>query len=91
MFLDGVWPVRQQPQLAGDFDYVILGDNCASKEYGITDSQILGVLTSLRRNGKELDLNSFGYKLYVRARYAHFPVRVIIARLKRLARKILKR
>lgn len=72
-------------------DYVILGDNCASKEYGITDSQILGVLTSLRRNGKELDLNSFGYKFYVRARYAHYPVRVIISKLKRLARKILKR
>lgn len=72
-------------------DYVILGDNCVSKEYGITDSQILGVLTSLVRNGKEVDFNSFGYKLYVRARYAHYPVRVIISRLKRLAKKILRR
>ena len=72
-------------------DYVILGDNCVSKEYGITDSQILGVLTSLVRNGKEVDFNSFGYKLYVRARYAHYPVRVMISRLKRLAKKILRR
>ena len=71
--------------------YVILGDNCVSKEYNIKDSQILGVLTSLVRNGKEIDLNSFGYKLYVRARYAHYPVRVIIFKTKRFLRKLLKR
>lgn len=71
--------------------YVILGDNCVSKEYNIKDSQILGVLTSLVRNGKEIDLNSFGYKLYVRARYAHYPVRVIISKTKRFLRKLLKR
>lgn len=71
--------------------YVILGDNCISKEYNIKDSQILGVLTSLVRNGKEVDLNSFGYKFYVRARYAHYPVRVIIFKTKRFLRKLLKR
>ena len=71
--------------------YVILGDNCASKEYNIKESQILGVLTSLVRNGKEINLNSFGYKLYVRARYAHYPVRVIILKTKRFLRKLLKR
>lgn len=71
--------------------YVILGDNCCSKEYNIKDSQILGVLTSLVRNGKEIDLNSFGYKLYVRARYAHYPVRVIISKTKRFLRKLIKR
>ena len=71
--------------------YVILGDNCCSKEYNIKDSQILGVLTSLVRNGKEINLNSFGYKLYVRARYAHYPVRVIISKTKRFLRKLIKR
>lgn len=71
--------------------YVILGDNCCSKEYNIKDSQILGVLTSLVRNGKEIDLNSFGYKLYVHARYAHYPVRVIIPKTKRFLRKLIKR
>ena len=71
--------------------YVILGDNCASKEYNIKDQQILGVLTSLVRDGKEVDFNSFGYKLYVRARYAQYPVRVIIFRTKRFLRKLIKR
>ena len=71
--------------------YVILGDNCISKEYNIKDSQILGVLTSLNRKGKEVDLNSFGYKLYVRARYAHYPVRVIISKSKRFIKRLLRR
>ena len=74
-----------------DDGYVILGDNCVNKEFNIKESQILGVLVSLVRNGKEVDLNSFGYKLYVRARYAHYPVRVIIFRTKRFLRKLIKK
>ena len=71
--------------------YVILGDNCCSKEFNIKDSQILGVLTSLNRGGKEIDFESFGYKLYVRLRYAHYPVRVIIFKTKKFIRKLIKR
>ena len=76
-------------------DYVILGDNCAAKEYGITDDQIIGVMTSLVRNGKEIDLNSFGYKLYVRVWCALAPVRIICKRvigaLKSVVKKIIRR
>ena len=32
-------------------DYVILGDNCAAKEYGIKDADILGVMTGYVRGG----------------------------------------
>lgn len=71
--------------------YVILGDNCCSKEFNIKDSQILGVLTSLNRGGKEIDFESFGYKFYVRLRYAHYPVRVIIFKTKKFIRKLIKR
>ena len=46
-------------------DYVILGDNCLEKEYGITDEDILGVMTSFVRNGKEYSVNHKGYCLYV--------------------------
>ena len=74
-----------------DDGYVILGDNCVNKEFNIKETQILGVLVSLVRNGKEVDLNSFGYKIYVRARYAHYPVRVIIFRTKRFLRKLIKK
>ena len=35
-------------------DYVILGDNCINKEYGITDDDIIGVMTSLFITGKNI-------------------------------------
>ena len=33
-------------------DYVILGDNCVNKEYGIKDKDIIAVMTGFVRNGK---------------------------------------
>ena len=76
-------------------DYVILGDNCMNKEYGITDDQIIGVMTSLVRGGKEIDLNGFWYRLYVRVWCALAPVRVVckrfVALLKRIVKKIIGR
>lgn len=44
--------------------YVIRGDNTYSNEYGVTDHQIIGVLSGVIRNGKEISVNSFGYKVY---------------------------
>lgn len=74
-----------------DNDYIILGDNCINKEYGITDEQIIGVLTSLIRNGKEVDFSSFGYKFYVRSWQLLYPARYIFAKIKGLLRKLLRR
>ena len=76
-------------------DYVILGDNCVAKEYGITDDQIIGVMTSLVRNGKEINLSGFGYKLYVRVWCALAPIRIICKRIvgamKSVVKKIIRR
>lgn len=55
--------------------YVILGDNCLNKEYGITDKDILGIMTSFVRDGREYQVSSKGYQLYVRVWYALYPVR----------------
>ncbi|WP_034449290.1 S24/S26 family peptidase [Butyrivibrio sp. AE2032] len=71
--------------------YVILGDNCLRKEYGIKEEQILGVLTSLVRNGKEVDLNGFGYRFYSRAWYFLYPVRVIFMKAKSLLGRLVRR
>ena len=46
--------------------YVLRGDNCLRREYGITDAQVLGVLTKVIRNGREMDVNSRGYRLRVK-------------------------
>ena len=45
-------------------DYVMLGDNCITKEYGITDADIIGVMTSFVRNGKEYSIQDWKYRTY---------------------------
>ena len=69
-------------------DYIICGDNRYCKEYGITDRHIIGVLTSVVRDGKELDFGSFGYRLYVFLWCGLFPVRAFILRIKHYAKRI---
>lgn len=47
-----------------EHDYVILGDNCINKEYGIRDEDILGVMTSFVRNEKTILVTDWRYRLY---------------------------
>ena len=45
-------------------DYIIRGDNCVNKEYGIKDEDIIGVMTSFIRKGKEYSVDNRLYKIY---------------------------
>ena len=72
-------------------DYVIRGDNCLNKEYGITDDDILGVLTKVIRKGKELSVESTGFKIYSRVWHFLFPVRFLYMKARRLGGKILRK
>ena len=45
-------------------DYIILGDNCIVKEYGIRDTDILGVMVGYVRGGKEHTVKDIGYRCY---------------------------
>lgn len=45
-------------------DYVILGDNCVEREYGVTDGDILGVMTGFVRGGRAHSVDEPGYRLY---------------------------
>lgn len=45
--------------------YIILGDNCVRREVGISDSEILGVMTGFVRDGKEHSVTERGYRLYI--------------------------
>ncbi len=55
--------------------YVILGDNCLEKEYGIGDGEILGVLTSFTRGEKTIPVTDWRYRLYARMWYLLYPLR----------------
>ena len=54
--------------------YIIRGDNCDQKEYGITDDQILGVLEEFYRGDKKVRLDSRRYQAYVRFYCACTPI-----------------
>ena len=61
---DGAYILHRVLRVKED-GYVICGDNCTRFEWGITDEDIIGVLTGVIRNGKELKATDFKYRLYV--------------------------
>lgn len=61
--------------------YTICGDNCISKEYGIRDEQIIGVLDQFFRDGKEVDMNGRKYRMYTRVWVACYPIRRVCMRI----------
>lgn len=72
-------------------DYVILGDNCLKKEYGIRDEDILGVMTEYVRKGKRQSCKSFRYRAYSVLWVKAYPIRVAIFRLKGFVKRCLGR
>lgn len=70
--------------------YVICGDNCENKEYGITDKDILGVLTGFYRDDKKIDMDGFWYKAYSRIWVFCYPVRRTWKRMKRRIKGFIK-
>lgn len=63
---DGAYVLHRIVKVLPD-GYVFLGDNCLNKEYGITDQDILGVMTSFVRDGKEHAADAGGCLLYAEA------------------------
>ena len=75
-------------------DYVILGDNCVNREYGITDDDILGVLTCFMRDGKTITVDDPAYKRYTAWMLKSVPVRTNVKKamikVKRGIRKVIR-
>ena len=69
-------------------DYVICGDHCIRREYGVTDDQIIGVLTRVIRNGKSIYPSDLGYRFYVHLWCDFYHIRVAILYAKRVVRVI---
>lgn len=71
-------------------DYIICGDNRWLKEYGITDANIVGVLTKIiKKNNKEIRMSDFSYRLYVHLWCDFFLFRAAILYLLHAFRKII--
>lgn len=71
-------------------DYVICGDNRWQREYGITDRHIIGVLTGIVRDGKEISVNDGKYHAYVHLWCDFFYVRAFILMVKHYIKRWLK-
>ena len=75
-------------------DYVLCGDNRRMREYGIGDEQIIGVLTAVIRDGKEIPVSSMACRVYAHIWCDLFYVRAALlwirSMLIRIRRKLLK-
>ena len=71
-------------------DYVILGDNCINREYGIKDQDILGVMTAYIRGGKEHSVNELPYRIYTKTRMSLAPLRIFCKKLRSKAARLIK-
>ena len=71
-------------------DYVIAGDHQICKEYGVTDADIIGVLSAVIRGGKHISVSDQNYLRYVRLWCGLFPVRKTIRSGKAAALRLLR-
>lgn len=61
--------------------YVLLGDNCICREYGIREEDVLGVMTGFVRNGKAHSVQELGYRAYTGLILFTTPLRILIKKL----------
>ena len=60
---NGKYILHRVVKVRGD-SYDCLGDNATKREFGILDSNILGVMESFTRNGKKYLVSNRGYRVY---------------------------
>ena len=72
-------------------DYVILGDNCTNKEYGITDGDIIGVMTGYVRKGRTHTVKDRSYRIYKAYIMHTIPLRVLFKKVKLKTKRAVKR
>jgi len=66
-----------------------VGDNQFALEYGLREDQMIAVVTSFTRDGREISTDSAGYKLYCRVWHYTRPMRRIFRFVVGLPRRVL--
>lgn len=72
-------------------DYVIAGDHQTVKESGVTDEDIIGVLSAVIRGGKRIPVTDPNYLRYVRLWCGLYPLRKTIRSGKAAALRLLRK
>ena len=60
--------------------FTCIGDNQYYKEPGVQKTQMIALVTSFNRNGKEISVNNFWYRVYCRFWHYSRPIRHFTAR-----------
>lgn len=71
--------------------YIIRGDNCINKEFGITDEDVLGVMGSFYRGDRFHTVNDLSYRAYSVIIVAAYPLLMCIRYAKRILGAILRK
>ncbi len=71
--------------------YVTMGDNTVSKEYGVRDEDILGVMTSFVRSGRYHSTDELWYRLYTDIILKTIGIRVFLKKTVMSVRSIIKK
>lgn len=71
-------------------DYVVLGDNCVTREY-VKDEQIVGVLTGFYRGKRYVELTAPFYRAYCVLWQGTWPMRWCIAHVRGIAKGVWRR
>lgn len=72
-------------------DYVLCGDHQFHREYGVTEEQILGVMTKVIRDGVTISVTDREYQRYVHLWCDFFFIRAAILRMKTVLHRISKK
>lgn len=79
---DGAFVLHRVVGFTENGDYIMCGDNQFLKEMGITQSQIVGVVTEITRNGKTFSVDSKKYQQYVKLGLSLLNIRYPYKRLR---------
>ena len=71
--------------------YVFSGDGQYYYEYGITDNDVLALMTSFTRKGKTYKLSDPSYRLYIRRMMLKKRLRILLGKVKRGIKRVLKK
>ena len=71
--------------------YIIAGDHNTFIEKDVKDDMILGVMTRVIRDGREVTPDNIWYKLYVHLWCDFYPVRMLLIKMKLFALRALRK
>ena len=86
----GAYVMHRILRVNRDGTYWIIGDNCVSGET-VKEEQILGILTGIIRDGKQISFSDWRYRLYVNTWCRFYHLRIMLLKGKYLAGRCLKK